>query len=87
VAHGNTLSIAASLVFVIESMLFREHALMQNAGNQNACRLAPKEAWTLFLFILNRITWRIEGLRTARCLGSYGELLYVRLVATKYHEV
>jgi hypothetical protein len=44
-------------------------------------------SWTLFLFILNRITWRIEGLRTARCLGSYGELLYVRLVATKYHEV
>ena len=31
-------------------MLFREHALMQNAGNQNACRLAPKEDDVLAYF-------------------------------------
>ncbi len=39
----NTLSIAASLIIVIESMPLREHAFMQNAGNQNACRFAPEE--------------------------------------------
>jgi hypothetical protein len=36
----NTLSIVASLVIVIESMPLREHTFMQNARNQNACRLA-----------------------------------------------